>query len=234
MRDMVSYTLREAGFAVSEAEDGKKALTALQAAPVDVIITDLNMPNMDGVSLIRALRAHPQFRAVPILMLTTESDAAKKAEGKSAGATGWLVKPFDPKKLVDVVTRHLRTTYFDESTELMESAYAALAALEDGSGDEETMHALFRAIHSIKGGGGAFGFARMVALAHAMETLLDLMRDGTVPTDPARVALVLRGADVLADLLAAERTGVAAPAGMEDELVVAFVAAAETGAAAVA
>ncbi len=105
MRDLVAYTLRGAGFVVSEAEDGRKALAALQAAPVDVVITDLNMPHMDGVALIRALRAQPQFRSTPILMLTTEFDATKKAEGKSAGATGWLVKPFDPQKLVDVVTK---------------------------------------------------------------------------------------------------------------------------------
>lgn len=107
MRDLVSFTLREAGFQVSEAEDGRKALTALQSAPVDVVITDLNMPNMDGVALIRALRALPQYRATPILMLTTEFADSKKAEGKSAGATGWLVKPFDSKKLVDVVNRVL-------------------------------------------------------------------------------------------------------------------------------
>ncbi|NKC31267.1 response regulator [Falsiroseomonas selenitidurans] len=105
MREMVAFTLRKAGFEVSEAEDGRKALAALQAAPVDVVITDLNMPNMDGVALIRALRADARMRAVPILMLTTESEAAKKAEGRSAGATGWLVKPFDPEKLIDVVKR---------------------------------------------------------------------------------------------------------------------------------
>jgi len=105
MREMVSFTLRKAGFEVSEAEDGSKALAALKAAPVDVVITDLNMPVMDGVALIRALRADPACRALPILMLTTESDAGKKAEGKSAGATGWLVKPFDPERLVDVVRR---------------------------------------------------------------------------------------------------------------------------------
>jgi len=107
MRDLVAFTLRGAGFEVSEAEDGKKALAALQVAPVDVVITDLNMPNMDGVTLIRSLRTLPAFRSTPILMLTTEFDAAKKAEGKSAGATGWLVKPFDPKKLIDVVNRVL-------------------------------------------------------------------------------------------------------------------------------
>jgi CheY-like chemotaxis protein len=80
-------------------------LAALKTAPVDVVITDLNMPVMDGVALIRALRADPACRALPILMLTTESDAGKKAEGKNAGATGWLVKPFDPERLVDVVRR---------------------------------------------------------------------------------------------------------------------------------
>jgi two-component system chemotaxis response regulator CheY len=105
MREMVAFTLREAGYEVSEAEDGAKALAALRAKPVDVVITDLNMPNMDGVTLIRQLRTEPRYRSVPILMLTTEADATKKAEGKNAGATGWLVKPFDPAKLIDVVKR---------------------------------------------------------------------------------------------------------------------------------
>ena len=105
MREMVSYTLRKAGYEVTEAEDGSKALAALRTRPADVVITDINMPVMDGVSLIRALRADAQHRAIPILMLTTESDAGKKSEGKNAGATGWLVKPFDPQKLVDVVKR---------------------------------------------------------------------------------------------------------------------------------
>jgi two-component system chemotaxis response regulator CheY len=105
MREMVAFTLRRAGYEVHEAEDGQKAIAALKTKPADVIITDLNMPVMDGVALIRALRADPKYRSVPILMLTTESDSNKKAEGKSAGATGWLVKPFDPEKLIDVVKR---------------------------------------------------------------------------------------------------------------------------------
>lgn len=105
IREMVAFTLRKAGYEVSEAEDGLKAIMALKAAPVDVIITDLNMPIMDGVKLIQTLRADPKFRSVPILMLTTESDSSKKAEGKAAGATGWLVKPFDPEKLIDTVKR---------------------------------------------------------------------------------------------------------------------------------
>lgn len=105
MRDMVAFTLRQAGYAVSEAEDGLKALAALRKAGADLVITDLNMPNMDGLSLIRALRKEAGYRTVPILMLTTEADAAKKAEGRSAGATGWIVKPFSPDKLLDVVKR---------------------------------------------------------------------------------------------------------------------------------
>jgi two-component system, chemotaxis family, sensor kinase CheA len=112
----------------------------------------------------------------------------------------------------------LRTTYFDECAELLDSVYAQLAALSEQRADGETIHALFRAIHSIKGGGGVFGFARIGALAHVMETLLDLMRDGSVTSDPLRVGLVLRGTDILADLMAAERTGGTVPAGIEESL----------------
>src|ERR1700753_2813254 len=97
MRDMVSFTLKKAGFDVAEAEDGKAALTVLTRGKFDLIITDLNMPNMDGISLIKSVRAGTQHRAVPILILTTESDGNKKADGKAAGATGWLVKAVKPQ-----------------------------------------------------------------------------------------------------------------------------------------
>jgi len=105
MRDMVAFTLRSAGFDVNEAEDGVKALAVLGAGKYDLIITDLNMPNMDGISLIKNVRGTASHRGVPILILTTESDGAKKAAGKAAGATGWLVKPFSPEKLVELVQR---------------------------------------------------------------------------------------------------------------------------------
>lgn len=105
MRDMVAFTLRSAGFEVGEAEDGVKALSVLGATPADLIITDLNMPNMDGIALIQKLRADPKYRATPILMLTTEGDAGKKEQGRAAGATGWLVKPFNPEKLVELVKK---------------------------------------------------------------------------------------------------------------------------------
>ncbi len=105
MRDMVSFTLTNAGFEVLQAEDGQDALNKLKGQKVDVIITDLNMPVMDGLTLIKNLRGMPDFKFTPILMLTTEGDAGKKEEGKTAGATGWIVKPFNPEKLVQVVQR---------------------------------------------------------------------------------------------------------------------------------
>lgn len=105
MREMVSFTLKGAGYDIVEAEDGKAALAVLNGQPIDAVITDLNMPNMNGFELIRALRANPTYKFTPILMLTTEGDAAKKEEGKAAGATGWIVKPFNPEKLVEVVKK---------------------------------------------------------------------------------------------------------------------------------
>ncbi len=105
MRDMVSYTLKEAGYNVLEAEDGQHAITVLNGQKADVVITDLNMPNMDGITLIKELRAKPDYRAIPILMLTTEADDTKKAAGREAGATGWIVKPFNPEKLLSVVKK---------------------------------------------------------------------------------------------------------------------------------
>lgn len=106
MRDMVSFTLSGAGFEVTEAEDGVLALESLKDnTRFDLVITDLNMPNMDGFGLIENLRANAAYKYTPILMLTTESDAQKKERGKLAGATGWIVKPFNPEKLVQVVNK---------------------------------------------------------------------------------------------------------------------------------
>jgi len=105
IREMVSFTLKNAGYQILEAEDGVKAVDIIKANNVDVVITDLNMPNMNGIDLIKAIRANPKYSAVPILMLTTEGDANKKVEGKNAGATGWIVKPFQPEKLVEVIKR---------------------------------------------------------------------------------------------------------------------------------
>jgi two-component system chemotaxis response regulator CheY len=107
MRQMVSFTLRQGGFDVVEAGHGQEALDRLKSDAVDLIITDLNMPVMDGITLIRSLRAQPAMKSKPILMLTTEGLAAKKEQGKAAGATGWIVKPFDPEKLLATLAKVL-------------------------------------------------------------------------------------------------------------------------------
>ncbi len=105
MRDMLRIALAEAGFRVIQAEDGVHGLEVLSGESPDVIITDINMPRMDGFGFIEAVRRDASHRARPVLVLTTEVDAAKKQRAKAAGATGWIVKPFDPAKLVDVVRR---------------------------------------------------------------------------------------------------------------------------------
>ena len=104
MRQMVRFTLSEEGYSVIEAADGREALSKL-ASPLHLVITDLNMPNLDGIGLIRGIRANPACKAVPIVMLTTESQEVRKQEGRSAGATGWIVKPFTRQQLVAVVKR---------------------------------------------------------------------------------------------------------------------------------
>jgi two-component system chemotaxis response regulator CheY len=107
MRQMVGYTLRQGGFEVIEAEHGQDAMNKLGGSVVDLIITDLNMPVMDGITLIQNVRKLPSMKSKPILMLTTEGLASKKEEGKAAGATGWIVKPFDPEKLLATVAKVL-------------------------------------------------------------------------------------------------------------------------------
>jgi two-component system chemotaxis response regulator CheY len=105
LRQMVAFTLKGAGYDVIEAEDGADGLAKATATPVNVVLTDQNMPNMDGLTLVKSLRALPQYASTPILLLTTESSDDMKAKGKAAGATGWLVKPFDPAKLLEVIKK---------------------------------------------------------------------------------------------------------------------------------
>ncbi|MBW1697254.1 MAG: response regulator [Deltaproteobacteria bacterium] len=107
MRQMVSFTLKQAGYEVMEAVDGSDAVSKLSASRAHLVITDLNTPNMDGIELIRTLRADASYKFVPIIMLTTESQEARKQEGRQAGATGWIVKPFKPEQLVAVVKKVL-------------------------------------------------------------------------------------------------------------------------------
>lgn len=108
IRQMVGFTLKRAGFEVVEAVDGKDAMSQLDTTIIDMLITDLNMPNMDGIELIKEVRAKTQYKFIPIVMLTTESQDGKKQEGKAAGATGWIVKPFKPDQLLSVINKVLR------------------------------------------------------------------------------------------------------------------------------
>jgi two-component system chemotaxis response regulator CheY len=108
MRQMVAFTLKGAGYNVIEAADGQEALDKARGETVDLVLTDQNMPRMDGITLVQNLRGMATYAATPILILTTESSDEMKAKGKAAGATGWLVKPFDPGKLLDVVRRVIR------------------------------------------------------------------------------------------------------------------------------
>ncbi len=107
IRQMVTFTLQQAGYEVLSAEDGQKGLSVAQSSQADLVITDLNMPNMDGIELIRQLRTLGNYKFTPILMLTTETDPTKKMQGKEAGATGWIVKPFNPEQLLKVIAKVL-------------------------------------------------------------------------------------------------------------------------------
>jgi len=107
MRQMVSFTLKGAGFDVTEASDGSEALKAAQTKKFDLVLSDVNMPVMDGIQLVTELRKLDNYKFVPVLMLTTESSGDKKMEGKKAGATGWIVKPFNPEQLLNTIKKVL-------------------------------------------------------------------------------------------------------------------------------
>jgi two-component system, chemotaxis family, chemotaxis protein CheY len=107
MRQMIGYILRSAGYNVVEAEDGSKGLAQAQSGKFDLVVTDQNMPNMDGLSLIKALRQLPEYKTTPVIMLTTEASDTMKQRGREAGATGWMVKPFDPNRLLEICQKLL-------------------------------------------------------------------------------------------------------------------------------
>lgn len=108
IRDMVSFTLKSAGYETVEAKGGMDGLNKAKTGTFDLVISDVNMPNMDGITLCQELRKLPTFKFTPILMLTTESSGDMKMKGKAAGATGWLVKPFNPEKLLATIKRVVR------------------------------------------------------------------------------------------------------------------------------
>jgi two-component system chemotaxis response regulator CheY len=107
MRQMVAFTLKGAGHSVTEAADGKEALNLAKSSKFDLVLSDVNMPNMDGITLTKELRTLPDFKFTPILILTTEAGMDKKQDGKAAGATGWIVKPFNPDQLLATIKKVL-------------------------------------------------------------------------------------------------------------------------------
>ncbi|HWR72769.1 MAG TPA: response regulator [Nitrospirota bacterium] len=108
MRQMVSFTLGQEGFEIIEAANGGEALKKLDKETVHMLITDLNMPELDGISLVRIVRKNPAYKFIPIIILTTVSGSESRQEGKAAGATGWMVKPFKPEELIAAVKKVLR------------------------------------------------------------------------------------------------------------------------------
>lgn len=107
IRQMVTFVLKQGGYDVIDAADGVEALAIASSQEIDLVLTDLNMPRMDGIQLIKALRSHMRYQYTPLLMLTTESSTEKKQQGRDAGATGWIVKPFDPEQLLSVIGKIL-------------------------------------------------------------------------------------------------------------------------------
>jgi two-component system chemotaxis response regulator CheY len=110
IRQMLAYVLTANGYQVLEAADGEQGLALAKSHRADLVLTDQNMPRMDGIALIKALRGLPEYKKVPIMMLTTESSQAIKQQGRDAGATGWMVKPFDPDKLLEMLRRAFAQT----------------------------------------------------------------------------------------------------------------------------
>jgi two-component system chemotaxis response regulator CheY len=108
MRQLVSFALKDSGYDVIDAVNGKDAMNKLNGTKIDMVITDLNMPEMDGIEFIKQLRTKSGYKFTPIVMLTTESQESKKQEGKQAGASGWIVKPFTPEQLIDIVKKFVK------------------------------------------------------------------------------------------------------------------------------
>ncbi|HMK44856.1 MAG TPA: response regulator [Dissulfurispiraceae bacterium] len=108
MRQLVSFALKGAGYDVIAAANGKDAIGKLGGAKIDMVVTDLNMPEMDGITFIKELKKNAAYKFTPVVMLTTESQENRKAEGKLAGASGWIVKPFTPDQLIDTVKRFVK------------------------------------------------------------------------------------------------------------------------------
>jgi two-component system chemotaxis response regulator CheY len=223
MRGLIGAALTPNGFDVRFAEDGIDGLERLPEADPDLVITDINMPRLDGFGVIEGVRKDPTYGSLPVLVLTTESGEELKSRARQAGATGWIVKPFDDDGSWRSSTAcwgsdmsgldELRISFFQECEDLLESLGEGLRAMSDlaaagaADGDIETVHAVFRAVHSIKGGAGAFGLDDLVTFAHLFETVLDEMRSGKMDVAEDVMHVLLRAGDMLSDLVACARDG---------------------------
>jgi two-component system chemotaxis response regulator CheY len=224
MRGLIGAALTPNGFDVRFAEDGIDGLERLPEADPDLVITDINMPRLDGFGVIEGVRNDPTYGSLPVLVLTTESGEELKSRARQAGATGWIVKPFDDaaprlghQPRVGGLTCPVSTSCASPSSRNARICSTALARafarcrilLATGAGDIETVHAVFRAVHSIKGGAGAFGLDDLVTFAHLFETVLDEMRGGKMDVAEDVMHVLLRAGDMLSDLVACARDGVA-------------------------
>ena len=230
IRDMLMLTLADAGFEVLQAVDGQDGLDVLSKQPVDVVITDINMPRMDGYEVIRQMRSNSAHKTIPILVLTTESEADKKnlaRRGWRDRLDGQAVRsgPVDRDDQQSCSLRlhdfreamnmgsldQLKQTFFDECSEALQQIENGLPDIRDGAGSEDTINAVFRSVHSVKGGAGIFGFEDLVKFAHVFETVLDEMRSGKLAATLEIVDSLLQANDVLTDLIAMSRSGDAIP-----------------------
>ena len=209
VRQVERFVLSGAGYEVTEARDGQEALTLLATMQANLVLTDLNMPKIDGLELIRAVRKSPAHRLTPIIMVTTESDSTKKAEGKAAGATGWIVQAVLPgaapcrrkegaRMSSPDSTRSLQQFicgFRDEATELLRDLEETLLELETRPNDGELVARIFRALHTIKGTSAMFSLDNIASVAHGLETAFDEVRHGRLAASPQLVSLALAGKD---------------------------------------
>lgn len=215
MREMLALTLRSAGFKVSSAQDGAAALALAQTEHFALVITDINMPVLDGIGLIHALRKLPDYRHTPILTLTTEdSPPTARPAGPPAPPAGWsslstrtaCSRPWGGS-CHDLDLTQFQGIFFEESFEGLDAMESALVAAAGPIVDTDVINALFRAAHSMKGGSGTFGYADLTRFTHRMEALLDQVRHGTRSLDETLIGVLLQAVDGARDLLKVPGTG---------------------------
>ena len=208
VRQVVKTVLSGAGYAVIEATDGLEGLAKAKSNAINMVITDLNMPVMNGLELIRNLRKVPSIVGIPIVFLTTESDDSLKQDAKAAGATGWITKTLQAgaasrgrHQAGAEVTIDAADVYRQEAGELLDSLEGTLLDLEKTPANRDLIDTAFRALHTIKGSGAMFGFDRVAAFTHDFETAFDLVRKGKVAVTKDLLAIALDAKDHIRALI---------------------------------